>query len=1243
MKLATSSRFFPAALAFAALLVLPTMRPAIADDTVLFSTVVPPNVVIIVDNSGSMNHVVWHPAFDPTATPTCRYWDDDRQYNVSSDSSDGFPGGSGDTSFRNGSYNISGEDDGDDCVDESIEIFIDPLVQLDYNSTRWQGRYLNWLFSPESNAYRNDIHDTNNGTYSTCIGGGTYDLFRRSRITAAQQILRQVICEVNTNGSVRFGLAQFRDDSDPKGGYIIVPAEDYLDANGDPNVYSLNGTTQSHGAHLDEAIEDLAGESWTPLGETLFQVYTYFMSRTAGDRPSNGGLTFPEYVYRTTTDGPYSSSGAPTVPDSPVEHACQRNFVVIITDGEPTKDDFDYSTSSNLDVAFEDFGTLIGDYNDDSENETPTSGVDCTGGTDWECGRYLDDIAKFMQDNDFRPDMDPQNGFEQVIDTYTVGFTTGGSANALLQKTAQVGNGLFSTSNDAGALAEAIVEAISDIVQKSQSFTAATVPATRTAEGGQFYASQFLPSTDSGFWEGRLRSWHITAAGEIRDKNGNCALDDPGAPATCVTGPFLLTAEPFWDAGEVLASTAAGSRNLSTSRLSGPGLSGMISFDAGTITAADMNLDVSEIPDYTTPAFPAPADVDELTAVVVDNLRGCELGSSGAGCVERPWKLGDIFHSDPVIVGPPSSFLQDGDYSQFRQQFLTRKRVLVAGANDGFLHFFDTGTWQPGATPPAYDAGTGAEIAGFMPYSIRQVAKGITLDDGSRSIYGVDGSPAVADVWLYTSSTQNAPQDGTAWDEWRTVAIGGLRQGGNSYYAFDITNPAGSTCPAPATGFGYPCYLWEFPREDAVGGIADYMGETWSKPVITRIKVNPTVGTPGATTPGYDRWVAVFATGYHETSDPNNATTYDPEATKGRAIVMLDIKTGKVIAEKRFDPTGSSSSTDPSTFPYSPANPEQSMHYAMTAAPAVYDLDFDGYADVIFQTDLGGNVWKWVINGIGQDPVNGGGSVTQPNWPFRKVFAAPTYYEAGPPAKTHYKAMFYTPSATLRNGNLWMVIGSGDRMNLKDEGLPGTPNENNRLYTLVDSDPLDKASPAPTQVVTETDLIELPTYTGCIDTSSYKGYYFVGEEAEKFITETDIFSYVVLAASYIPTTSADPCVSTGLAKLYAYRIYCGEGSFVEPGSGGVPSVSVDLGSGMPTSPQITISTGGYSGSSTDPNPNKVIINNQDGNLVVPGSGDMDGDGTPDCPGPNCPCPNWPNDCPLPEGGGGIGQFYWREL
>ena len=88
---------------------------------------------------------------------------------------------------------------------------------------------------------------------------------------------------------MRFGLAQFRQSgssNDPNGGYVLVPVNDYKwddDSNpATPEVdfsYSLNGITKTQGNHLKDAITSLDGETWTPLGESMFQLYTYFMSR----------------------------------------------------------------------------------------------------------------------------------------------------------------------------------------------------------------------------------------------------------------------------------------------------------------------------------------------------------------------------------------------------------------------------------------------------------------------------------------------------------------------------------------------------------------------------------------------------------------------------------------------------------------------------------------------------------------------------------------------------------------------------------------------------------------------------------------------------------------------------------------------------------------------------------------------------------------------------------------------------
>ena len=64
--------------------------------------------------------------------------------------------------------------------------------------------------------------------------------------------------------------------------------------------------------------------------------------------------------------------------------------------------------------------------------------------------------------------------------------------------------------------------------------------------------------------------------------------------------------------------------------------------------------------------------------------------------------------------------------------------------------------------------------------------------------------------------------------EWKTVVAGGLRQGGNSYYALDVTDP---------TSASYPSYLWEFPQEGASTALTSTMGQTWGQPIITKVKV----------------------------------------------------------------------------------------------------------------------------------------------------------------------------------------------------------------------------------------------------------------------------------------------------------------------------------------------------------------------------------------------------------------------
>lgn len=185
-----------------------------------------------------------------------------------------------------------------------------------------------------------------------------------------------------------------------------------------------------------------------------------------------------------------------------------------------------------------------------------------------------------------------------------------------------------------------------------------------------------------------------------------------------------------------------------------------------------------------------------------------------------------------------------------------------------------------------------------------------------------------------------------------------------------MTNPAAATALAPHGA--YPKFLWEF--TDAT------LGQAWSEPIITRVRVDE--GTAGDVCGNNDgdgncreRWVAIFGGGYDTAADPNHAdfaaSTGDVGWTlRSKAIFMVDLATGTVLDKVAYD---------------SVTNPN--MIYALPSRPAVLDTDFDGFADVVYIGDLGGQMWKWDISAMGDDSVGSDGIID--NWDHGIFFSTP--------------------------------------------------------------------------------------------------------------------------------------------------------------------------------------------------------------------------------------------------------------
>lgn len=132
----------------------------------------------------------------------------------------------------------------------------------------------------------------------------------------------------------------------------------------------------------------------------------------------------------------------------------------------------------------------------------------------------------------------------------------------------------------------------------------------------------------------------------------------------------------------------------------------------------------------------------------------------------------------------------------------------------------------------------GTEVWAFIPSAVRaNLHKLADVNYGSNHRYFVDGAIATADVKIGGS--------------WRTVLVGGLGAGGRSYYALDITNP------------NSPTLLWEFTDAN--------LGYTHARAVIAK-------------RPNGD-WVAVVPSGLNNAGD-------------GRGhLFMINVATGAKVKD----------------------------------------------------------------------------------------------------------------------------------------------------------------------------------------------------------------------------------------------------------------------------------------------------------------------------------------------------------
>ena len=625
-------------------------------------------------------------------------------------------------------------------------------------------------------------------------------------------------------------------------------------------------------------------------------------------------------------------------------------------------------------------------------------------------------------------------------------------------------NGHSYYANNPQQFMSALQSVFNDIMERSYSFTSPTVPTVRMIDNNILYISAFTPNA-TPFWPGTLKAYQLNSDGTLPvDTNGN---------------PFN---PPIWGA----SIPASGSRVIKTYT---PG-AGFVDFNSSNLTPADLGVATIQ-------------QRDQIISYV------------------RNLQLGDIFHSNSVIVGPPSQYFQDTGYSGpggFYQTNKNRTKVIIAGANDGMLH--------------AFDAATGVEVWAFIPNSVLQ---NLIIMQTAHTYY-VDGSPTAADVWFYNSPTDTTKSE----DKWRTVLVCGLRKGGNTFFALDITDTLN------------PKYLWQFPNSNDAATLS-LIGQSWSEPAIGRVRIEGSDGNL------YERWVAFVGGGY------------DPTGKGGKAFFVIDIETGGIIWQFLYNSNDSQMKW---------------MTYPLAAPPTAVDTNSDGYVDKVYIGDLGGQMWVFNVS------FNALTNKSNSLWTGQRLFTAPV----GP---NEQHKIYYQPAVSSDNsGNPWVYFGTGDIQN----PLSST-NPPERFYAVKD----DGLGNYPR---TEANLEMTNGNTFIPSKDPLKGWYIQlqksGNSLEKVLSKPSIYYHLVYFTTYTYTPSADLCSTTSASKLYAVDYLSGGGALnvdsLSQLSGTPSQMSEQIGSGVPSSPVISINTQAqgtviigttsnqiFSHSTFSPKSNKTII------------------------------------------------------
>lgn len=389
-----------------------------------------------------------------------------------------------------------------------------------------------------------------------------------------------------------------------------------------------------------------------------------------------------------------------------------------------------------------------------------------------------------------------------------------------------------------------------------------------TSLGHEWYVGRFAPPAGGGvLWSGDVLAF------ATRQMNGQTeVLDRGGTP----TGTFDATTA-LWSAADALCRGAVGTDRRLFTRI--PGGNALQAFKEHGLPFTDAVTGLKNV------VATSLTDLTEKQRILqhaagADILR---LNISGAPTVNRANLLGDIIHSSPAVVEYAWNRVSDqiAGFNDLASLGGNRFRLILVGTNQGWLHAFGevARTDTQGVLRAVVQ-----ELWSFMPTDFLA-----NLDylrgDGNPHRFMVDGTPLIYHLDLPPG--MGGAGNGLVDAGERVVGVFGLRRGGRSTYALDLSDPFNPTLRwslVPDEGASFPAArnrVPGLPLED-LRGLIQSMGFSSSSLAVGRIQ-DANGGLRDA----------LFLGGGDSVPEVEAQFGGQP---LGRSVLALDVYTGEVLA-----------------------------------------------------------------------------------------------------------------------------------------------------------------------------------------------------------------------------------------------------------------------------------------------------------------------------------------------------------